>query len=92
MISVEDVRRAVFRERFLQRLNAERRLLNSNDNRGSGKVVRTQDDFRFLHLTIHDRQLQHAQPQDVHLLPRVHRVMSLLKRWLMGTHQGAISQ
>ena len=23
------------------------------------------------------------------LLPRVHRVVSLLKRWLMGTHQGA---
>jgi transposase-like protein len=26
------------------------------------------------------------------LLPRVHRVVSLLKRWLLGTHQGAISQ
>jgi transposase-like protein len=26
------------------------------------------------------------------LLPRVHRVISLLKRWLMGTHQGAVSQ
>ena len=25
------------------------------------------------------------------LLPRVHRVISLLKRWLMGTHQGAVS-
>jgi transposase-like protein len=25
------------------------------------------------------------------LLPRVHRVVSLLKRWLLGTHQGAIS-
>jgi transposase-like protein len=25
------------------------------------------------------------------LLPRVHRVSSLLKRWLMGTHQGAVS-
>jgi len=25
------------------------------------------------------------------LLPRVHRVVSLLKRWLMGTHQGAIA-
>lgn len=24
------------------------------------------------------------------LLPRVHRVASLLKRWLMGTHQGAV--
>jgi transposase-like protein len=25
------------------------------------------------------------------LMPRVHRVMALLKRWLMGTHQGAVS-
>jgi len=25
------------------------------------------------------------------LLPRVHRVVSLLKRWRMGTHQGAVS-
>jgi transposase-like protein len=26
------------------------------------------------------------------LLPRVHRVVSLLKRWLLGTHHGAVSQ
>ncbi len=26
------------------------------------------------------------------MLPRVHRVASLLKRWLMGTHQGAVRQ
>ena len=26
------------------------------------------------------------------LMPRVHLVISLLKRWLMGTHQGAVSQ
>jgi transposase-like protein len=25
------------------------------------------------------------------LMPRVHRVASLLKRWLMGTHQGAVT-
>ena len=25
------------------------------------------------------------------ILPRVHRVVSLLKRWILGTHQGAIS-
>ena len=27
----------------------------------------------------------------VKLLPRVHRVAALLKRWLLGTHQGAVS-
>ena len=26
------------------------------------------------------------------LMPRVHKVASLLKRWLLGTHQGAISR
>ncbi len=26
------------------------------------------------------------------MLPRVHRVASLLKRWLLGTHQGAVSK
>jgi hypothetical protein len=26
------------------------------------------------------------------LLPRVHRVASLLKRWLLGTHQGSVSR
>jgi transposase-like protein len=25
------------------------------------------------------------------LMPRVHRVVALLKRWLLGTHQGAVS-
>lgn len=29
---------------------------------------------------------------DCELLPRVHRVASLLKRWLLGTHQGGTSQ
>jgi ISXO2-like transposase domain len=40
----------------------------------------------------HDRQVQRRQPLDEHLLPRVHRVISLLKRWLLGTHQGAVGQ
>ena len=26
------------------------------------------------------------------LLPRVHRIAALLKRWLLGTHQGAVSR
>lgn len=40
----------------------------------------------------HDRHVQRRQPEGEHLLPRVHRVVSLLKRWMMGTHQGAIAQ
>jgi carotenoid cleavage dioxygenase-like enzyme len=40
---------------------------------------------------IHDRQIQRHQKAGEHLLPRVHRTISLLKRWMLGTHQGAIA-
>jgi carotenoid cleavage dioxygenase-like enzyme len=40
---------------------------------------------------VHQRHVQTEQPDDEHVLPRVHRVIGLLKRWLMGTHQGAVS-
>ena len=35
--------------------------------------------------------LQSRKASPVDLLPRVHLVASLLKRWLLGTHQGAVS-
>ncbi len=38
----------------------------------------------------HERQVQRQQDEGEHLLPRVHQVVSLLKRWLLGTHQGAV--
>lgn len=48
--------------------------------------------YRSLKGYAHDRQVQHNQPDDAeYLLPRVHRVASLLKRWMLGTHQGAIA-
>lgn len=47
--------------------------------------------YRDLQGYVHDRQIQKHQPEDAaHLLPRAHRVISLLKRWLLGTHQGAV--
>ena len=41
----------------------------------------------------HDRRvlLGSGESADA-VLPRVHRVAALLKRWLMGTHQGAVSR
>jgi transposase-like protein/ribosomal protein L37AE/L43A len=41
----------------------------------------------------HQRYVRKNQAADAtsELLPRVHRVASLLKRWLMGTHQGSVS-
>ena len=41
---------------------------------------------------VHDRILQQGSSQKPsELLPGVHRIASLLKRWLLGTHQGAVS-
>ncbi len=59
-----------------------------------GSTVRTDGLPAYLGLEgyAHDRQVQRHQPSGEHLLPRVHRVVSLLKRWLLGTHQGAIGQ
>ena len=39
----------------------------------------------------HERHIRKHQPPGGHVLPHVHRVISLLKRWLLGTHQGAIA-
>ena len=41
----------------------------------------------------HEVSILLGQEKDaaLRLLPRVHRVASLLKRWLLGTHQGAVS-
>ena len=57
-----------------------------------GSIVRTDglNAYRELKGYQHDRQVQARQPEGQHLLPRVHRVISLLKRWLLGTHQGAV--
>jgi transposase-like protein/predicted RNA-binding Zn-ribbon protein involved in translation (DUF1610 family) len=57
-----------------------------------GSTVRTDglNAYRSLRGYVHHRQVQRHQPKAEHLLPRVHRVISLLKRWLLGTHQGAV--
>jgi transposase-like protein len=36
--------------------------------------------------------LQDHEESPAELLPRVHRVIALLKRWLLGTHQGAVTR
>jgi len=39
----------------------------------------------------HDRHSLYATGDPAHgAMPRVHRVASLLQRWLLGTHQGAV--
>lgn len=62
-----------------------------------GSVVHTDGWLGYLPLEangyIHEVSFLHGNKRSPsELLPRVHRVVSLLKRWLMGTHQGAVSQ
>jgi transposase-like protein len=60
---------------------------------GSTVVTDGLQAYRELEGYVHDRQIQqHQLGKAEHLLPRVHRVISLLKRWLLGTHQGAIAR
>lgn len=61
-----------------------------------GSVVRTDgwESYTGLqaHGYTHEVKLLRRRPgAAVALLPRVHRVVALLKRWLLGTHQGAVS-
>ena len=58
-----------------------------------GSTVRTDGFKSYLGLDgyVHWREVQTEQPEGEHVLPRVHRVIGLLKRWLMGTHQGSVS-
>ena len=44
---------------------------------------------------IHDRRSQRPHQREARTpetLPGVHRIASLAKRWLMGTHQGAVDR
>jgi transposase-like protein len=41
---------------------------------------------------VHDRLVGAAGPEASKLLPGVHTVASLAKRWLLGTHQSAVDE
>jgi len=59
-----------------------------------GSTVRTDGFASFLEMDgyVHQREVQTEQPEGEHVLPRVHLVIGLLKRWILGTHQGAIGE
>lgn len=68
------------------------------DNIEPGSLVQTDGWRGYLGLT--DKGYRHQRGKqgrldipgaEEDLLPHVHRVISLMKRWLLGTHQGAIS-
>jgi transposase-like protein len=64
------------------------------NNIASGSTIRTDGWKGYIHLNnlgyIHEVVRKDADIGE-NLLPSCHRVASLLKRWLLGTHQGAVS-
>ena len=73
----------------LSKLSLQSFILDSVE---PGSTVRTDGLNAYMGMKgyVHDRQVQRQQADGEHLLPLVHRVVSLLKRWLLGTHQGGI--
>jgi len=63
------------------------------ENIEPGSTIRTDGllSYRRLSDYDHDQKVQ-GDPKKTKLLPHVHLVISLLKRWLLGTHQGAIQK
>ena len=56
----------------------------------SGEVGYTHLEANGYHHRVTPLRGDHALASE--LLPRVHRVVSLLKRWLLGTHHGGVSR
>jgi transposase-like protein len=98
VIAVEDHNGAPGRTRMARVPDVKRDTLTdfALDHVGRGAEVRTDayhgyDDVgrhRFSHVVVNVKQS--GDPAHI-VMPHVHRVASLLKRWLLGTHQGAVT-
>lgn len=66
-------------------------FIHDSVKRGSTVCTDGLQAYRRLRGYHHERHIQEHQEPGTHVLPHVHRVVSLLKRWLLGTHQGAIA-
>jgi len=64
-------------------------LSSSVEGRRSRRLERRALGIHRLWFTFTLRHVQTEQPDEEHVLSRVHRVIGLPKRWLMGRYQGA---
>jgi transposase-like protein len=98
VVAVEENGAGIGRIRFRQIPDASAAALNLFlcDSVEPGSVVRTDgwrgyqkvESLGYEHEVI---ILKNKKEEASELLPRVHLVISLVRRWLMGTHQGAVS-
>jgi transposase-like protein len=85
------------RMRQIPDASAESLMPFVRDSLEPGSVVHTDGWLGYLPLERNGYQhkvtfLKGKKKTAAQLMPRVHRVISLLKRWLIGTHQGAVSR
>ena len=93
--AVPDTDRAIGRVRLARIPDVKRAALHGfireSIEPGSTVVTDGLQAYRSMTDYHHERRVQGPQDDgEEHLLPRVHQVASLLKRWLLGTHHGAI--
>lgn len=96
--AVEESGKGIGRIRLKQIPNASGSTLNRflQESVTTGSVVHTDGWKGYRKVSLHGYEhkvtvLKGKKEVASELLPRVHLVISLLKRWLMGTHQGAVS-
>ena len=67
--------------------------INDNTEKGSEIITDGWSGYSFLKNSDykHTVFIKNKKKEDENPLPHVHLVISLLKRWLLGTHQGAVS-
>ncbi len=66
-------------------------FIRESVEKGSTVCTDGLNSYRELEGYTHDRKVQKHQPEGEHLLPRIHLVISLLKRWMLGTMQGSLA-
>jgi transposase-like protein len=99
IIAAEEDGKGIGRIRMAELTDRSRASLHMFIQRSikSGSVVHTDGLLAYGGLKAagyqHEVSMMQGQSKEpaVQLLPRVHRVASLLKRWLLGTHQGAVA-
>jgi transposase-like protein len=65
-------------------------FIRSSIEPGSTVCTDGLNSYREMEGFVHHREVQRRVGPGEHLLPRVRRAISLLKRWMLGTHQGAV--
>ena len=94
-VAAEENEKAIGRIRMLRIPDASAMSLRSfiiqAIEPGSTVITDGWEAFNGLEAHGYAHEVRRARGSNNNLLPLVHRVVSLLKRWILGTHQGAVS-